>query len=163
MSLAGYSGTPLVKKLGLRDGQVALLLGLPAGLTEISAFPGFAEVVTSIEAAVSRGCDYIHVFETERKALETSSAALAARLKPDGMLWISWPKRASGVATTLSEDALREIFLALGLVDVKVCAVDAVWSGLKFVFRKEVRVSLRGEFTQSVPSRRGALRHSPRR
>lgn len=142
MSSAGYSGTPLPKKLGLSDGQVSLLLGVPADLAEISGFPGFAQVMTSVEGARSRGCDYVHVFATERGALESLSAALAARLKPNGVMWISWPKRASGVATTLSEDRLREIFLPLGLVDVKVCAVDATWSGLKFMFRREVRASL---------------------
>lgn len=142
VSLAGYSGTPLVKKLGLSDGQAALLLGIPAGLWEISDFPGFAHLAIEVEGAASRRYDYIHAFETDMAVLEASAAMLAARLKPNGMLWISWPKRASRVATTLSEDVLREIFLPLGLVDVKVCAVDAVWSGLKFVFRKEIRASL---------------------
>jgi len=142
MSSAGYSGAPLAKKLGLSDGQVSLLIGVPADLAEITAFPGFAQVTTSVESARWRGCDYVHVFATERGALESLSVPLAARLKPGGMMWISWPKRASGVATTLSEDRLREIFLPLGLVDVKVCAVDATWSGLKFMFRKEVRGAL---------------------
>lgn len=140
--MAGYSGTPLAKKLGLSDRQVSLLLGVPADLPEISAFPGFAQVATSVEGVASRRYDYIHAFETERRALEVLAALLVARLKPNGMLWISWPKRASSVATTLTEDVLREIFLPLGLVDVKVCAVDAVWSGLKFMFRKEIRASL---------------------
>ncbi|NRP70338.1 hypothetical protein ILFOPFJJ_01217 [Ensifer psoraleae] len=148
MSSAGYSGTPLAKKLGLRDGQAALLLAVPAELPEIAAFPGLALVETSlmdlsIDRVASRRYDYIHVFETERTALEARAVLLAARLKADGMFWVSWPKRASGVATTLTEDALREIFLPLDLVDVKVCAVDLTWSGLKFMFRKEVRASLR--------------------
>ncbi|WEX79218.1 hypothetical protein PYH37_004798 [Sinorhizobium numidicum] len=141
-SAAGYSGTPLAKKLGLRDGQVALLLGVPADLPEISGFGSFAHVATSLEGAAARRYDYIHVFETERAVLEPLAPELAARLKADSMLWVSWPKRASGVATTLTEDILREIFLPFALVDVKVCAVDAVWSGLKFMFRKEVRASL---------------------
>ncbi|AUX77105.1 hypothetical protein [Sinorhizobium fredii] len=142
MHAAGYSGTPLQKKLGLRGGQAALLLYVPEHLQEIAAFPGFAHLVTSIEGTVSRRFDYIHSFDTKRAGLEARATALARRLKPDGMLWVSWPKRASGVATTLTEDALRDIFLPLGLVDVKVCAVDAVWSGLKFMFRKEIRASL---------------------
>ncbi|WP_164924655.1 hypothetical protein [Sinorhizobium fredii] len=142
MNLAGYSGTALGKKLGLRDGQAALLLDVPAHLQEIAAYPGFAQVARSIEGTASRRFDYIHCFETERDRLEVQASALADRLKPDGILWISWPKRASGVATTLTEDALREIFLPHGLVDIKVCAVDPVWSGLKFMFRKEVRASL---------------------
>lgn len=143
MSDTGYSGTPLTRKLGLSDGQAALLLAVPANLSEIAAFPGFALVDTSIGPIASRRYDYIHIFETDRIALESRAEALAARLKPDGMLWASWPKRASGVATTLAEDALREIFLPLDLVDVKVCAVDPVWSGLRFMFRKEARASLR--------------------
>ncbi|MCA1404735.1 hypothetical protein I6F26_09955 [Ensifer sp. IC3342] len=143
MSDTGYSGTPLTKKLGLRDGQAALLLAVPDNPLEIAAFPGFACVDTSIGRAVSRRYDYIHIFETDRTALESRAGALAALLRADGMLWVSWPKRASGVATTLTENALREVFLPLDLVDVKVCAIDQVWSGLKFMFRKEVRASLR--------------------
>ncbi|MDK1374982.1 MULTISPECIES: hypothetical protein [unclassified Sinorhizobium] len=142
MSATGYSGTPLTKKLGLRDGQAALLLAVPVELSEIAGFPGFALIDTSIGRIASRHYDYIHVFETDRTALAGQAEALGAWLKPDGMLWVSWPKQASGVVTTLTENALREIFLPLDLVDVKVCAVDPVWSGLKFMFRKEVRASL---------------------
>ena len=142
MSLAGYSGTSLGKKLGLREGQAALLLDVPSHLNEISAFAGFKYLATAIEASASRRYDYIHSFETERAALDARASTLASQLKPDGILWISWPKRSSGVATTVTEGALREIFLPFDLVDVKVCAVDAVWSGLKFMFRKEIRASL---------------------
>lgn len=92
--------------------------------------------------AGGRNYDYVHMFETQRSELDGLAPEVAARLRPDGMLWISWPKKASKVATTLSEDVLRDIFLPLGLVDVKVCAVDAVWSGLKFMFRKEFRGQL---------------------
>ncbi|MCA1442925.1 hypothetical protein I6F07_22410 [Ensifer sp. IC4062] len=143
MSDAGYSGTPLIKKLGLRDGQAALLLAVPANLPEIAAFPGFVLADTSIGGTVSRCYDYIHTFETDRTALESQADALTAGLRADGVFWVSWPKRTSGVATNLTEDTLREIFLPLDLVDVKVCAIDPVWSGLKFMFRKEVRAALR--------------------
>ncbi|MBB4185372.1 hypothetical protein GGE07_002013 [Sinorhizobium terangae] len=143
MSDAGYSGTPLIKKLGLRDGQTALILAVPSTLPEIAAFPGFALADTSIGRTVSRRYDYIHVFETDRTALESRADALPAWLRADGMFWVSWPNRSSGVATDLTENDLREIFLPLDLVDVKVCAIDPVWSGLKFMFRKEVRASLR--------------------
>ncbi|QRY68136.1 hypothetical protein JVX98_27995 [Ensifer sp. PDNC004] len=136
MSDAGYSGTPFGRKLGLKDGQEALLLGVPAGLDAISGFPGFRRCDTEIGAVAARDIDYAHVFETERSALEALAPKLAARLKPDGMLWISWPKKASKRPTTLTEDVLRA---PLGLVDVKVCAVDAVWSGLKFMFRRQLR------------------------
>jgi hypothetical protein len=139
---SGYSGTPLARKLGLKDGQAALLLGVPPGLGEIDGFPGFSRLETSVVTVAARSCDYLHVFETERSTLEGLAADLAARMKPDGTLWVSWPKKASKRPTTLGEDALREIFLPLGLVDVKVCAIDAVWSGLKFVFRKELRDGL---------------------
>jgi hypothetical protein len=143
VSESGYSGTPLARKLGLKDGQAALLLGAPSGLEVITAFPGYSRCDRSIDAITGRGCDYVHVFETERAVLERFAPELAARLNPDGMLWVSWPKKASKRPTSLTEDVLRDIFLPLGLVDVKVCAVDGVWSGLKFVFRKEFRGGLR--------------------
>lgn len=142
MNDSGYSGTPLARKLGLKDGQAALLLGVPSGLGEITQFSGFATCETVLGSAAGRSLDYIHVFETQTSVLDGLAPQLAARLMPDGTLWISWPKKASKVATTLSEDVLRDIFLPLGLVDVKVCAVDAVWSGLKFMFRKELRSQL---------------------
>lgn len=139
MSGVGYSGTPLARKLGLKDGQAALLLGVPPEIGDIAAFSGFLSCETSIRPTAGRCYDYVHVFETQRSVLDEFAPQVAARLKPDGMLWISWPKKASKVPTTLTEDVLRDIFLPLGLVDVKVCAVDAVWSGLKFMFRKEHR------------------------
>lgn len=139
---AGYSGTPLTKKLGLKDGMRALLVGVPGGAPEITGFPGFALVEKSVPASAERVFDYAHVFETDRSRLETLVAGLRATLKPDGMIWISWPKKASKVKTDITEDVLRDIFLPTGLVDVKVAAVDEVWSGLKFMFRKELRASL---------------------
>ncbi|AHK45028.1 MULTISPECIES: hypothetical protein [Ensifer] len=142
MGESGYSGTPLVRKLGMRGGQSALLLGVPDDLTDIAGFPGFSRCETAVDGPASRRHDYIHVFAVERAKLEALALPLAASLKADGMMWISWPKRASKVPTTLTEDVLREIFLPLGLVDTKVCAVDAVWSGLKFMFRKDVRADL---------------------
>lgn len=142
MNDSGYSGTPLARKLGLKDGQAALLLDVPPGLSEITDFSGFSSCETVLGPAGGRSYDYVHVFETQRSVLDGLAPEVAARLRPDGMLWISWPKKASKVATTLSEDVLRDIFLPLGLVDVKVCAVDAVWSGLKFMFRKEFRGQL---------------------
>lgn len=139
---SGYSGTPLVKKLGLKDGMRALLLGVPEGLTEISAFPGFAGVENSAPMSTDRIFDYAHVFETERSRLEALGVGIRATLKADGMVWVSWPKKASKVKTDITEDVLRAIFLPTGLVDVKVAAIDEVWSGLKFMFRKELRASL---------------------
>lgn len=139
---AGYSGTPLTRKLGLKDGMRALLVGVPEMLTEISAFPGFAGVETLMPPIAERVFDYSHVFEIDRGRLEAMGAGIRATLKPDGMVWISWPKKASKVKTDITEDVLREIFLPTGLVDVKVAAVDETWSGLKFMFRKELRAGL---------------------
>ena len=89
-----------------------------------------------------RTFDLVHWFATSSKDLESGIGEVAKGLKPDGALWISWPKRASKVATDITEDVLREVILPTGLVDIKVCAVDEVWSGLKFMFRKELRVAL---------------------
>jgi hypothetical protein len=139
---AGYSGTPLAKKLGLKDGIRALLIGVPDGLTDIAGFPGFAGVEHSVPASAGRVFDYAHVFEMDRARLEALVAGISATLKPDGMLWVSWPKKASKVETDITEDTLRDIFLPTGLVDVKVAAMDEIWSGLKFMFRKELRASL---------------------
>jgi len=139
---SGYSGTPLIKKLGLKDGMRALLIGVPAIHSDISGFPGFACVEREIPASPSRLFDYIHIFETDRSRLEVSVAGIRASLKVDGMVWISWPKKASKVPTTITEDVLRTIFLPTGLVDVKVAAVDETWSGLKFMFRKGIRATL---------------------
>ena len=139
---AGYSGTPLAKKLGLKDGMRALLIGVPDALSEISSFPGFAGVEREIPSAPGRVFEYGHVFETDRGRLEAFVGPIRASLKPDGMVWISWPKKASKVKTDITEDVLRAIFLPTGLVDVKVAAMDETWSGLKFVFRKELRAAL---------------------
>ena len=140
--MAGYSGKPLVSKLGIRDGMHALLIGVPAHLDEIAGFSGFMSVESSWPEAPSRRFDYIHVFEVERARLEDRIPTLFDCLKPEGMLWISWPKKAARVPTTITEDVLRAILLPTGLVDVKVAAVDDVWSALKFVIRKELRAGL---------------------
>jgi hypothetical protein len=134
---AGYSGTPLARKLGLKPGQAALLVNVPDGLGEIGGFAGFVSVARALPAVPQRDFDYIHVFETQRAALEAMAGRLFQAVRPGGMVWISWPKKSSKVASSLTEDALREILLPTGLVDVKVCAIDDIWSGLKFVIRKE--------------------------
>lgn len=139
---AGYSGTPLVKKLGLKDGMRALLIGVPEALADISDFPGFAGVARAVPPSPEGAFDYAHVFETDRGRLEALVPGIRASLKPDGMVWISWPKKASKVKTDIAEDMLRDIFLPTGLVDVKVAAMDETWSGLKFMFRKALRASL---------------------
>ena len=139
---AGYSGTPLGKKLGLKDGMRALLLGVPPHLDEISGFGGFTGVDKELPATGGRIYDYAHVFEMDRTRVEAMVPSIRASVKADGILWISWPKKSSKVPTDITEDVLREIWLPTGLVDVKVAAIDAVWSGLKFMFRKELRAGL---------------------
>ena len=143
--MAGYSATPLIKKLGYREGQVAWLVAIPPSLPELKEFPDFGKVTQSKNAKTrtnGRTFDLVHWFVTSRKDLESGIGEVAKGLKPDGALWISWPKRASKVATDITEHVLREVILPTGLVDIKVCAVDEVWSGLKFMFRKELRAAL---------------------
>lgn len=144
MADAGYSGTPLPKKLGLKDGQRALFVALPDTLRFLSAAAEFEFVAAGDWADLPRNrpLNYCHVFCKSRAELEEHAQALFESIKPAGMIWLSWPKRASTVPTDITEHVLREIFLPTGLVDVKVCAVDEVWSGLKFMIRTELRASL---------------------
>ena len=138
----GYSGTPLAQKLGLRDGQRALFIELPASLDELASARGFAEasqITVEQLGDTAPGYDFVHLFTTARAVLERLAQPLMALIARDGMIWVSWPKKASKVVTDITEDVIREIILPIGLVDVKVCAVDGVWSGLKLVIRKELR------------------------
>lgn len=133
---AGYSGTPLARKLGIAAASRVLLVGAPDELAGWLA-PLPAGVV--FEARPGPGIDLAHVFVTRREELAAQLAALRGTLRPDAALWISWPKKASKLPTTVTEDTIRELALPLGFVDVKVCAVSEVWSGLKLVVRKELR------------------------
>jgi hypothetical protein len=134
--MAGYSGTPLAKKLGIKPGQVIAVVGAPDDYRgQLGDLP--PDVTWSREIAGT--LDLIHLFAGSRRALESAFAPALAHLAPAGSLWVSWPKRASGVATDLDENVVRGIGLALGVVDVKVCAVDEIWSGLKFVRRLKDR------------------------
>ena len=136
--MAGYSGKPLVEKLGIKAGASVAIVNAPKGYDRILG--GLPSGVTR-KGNAGGPLDFIQFFTREKRALERRFAALARALAPAGMLWISWPKKASGVATDLTEDVIRVIGLAHGLVDVKVAAVDDVWSGLKFVRRiKDRRV-----------------------
>ncbi|MDX6597127.1 MAG: hypothetical protein QOE87_1014 [Gaiellales bacterium] len=132
MSTAGYSGTPLPRKLGMRDGSRVLLSGAPLGFEET-----LGELPPSVEllAAGARELDVVVVFVLDLESLRAQFAPLAAALQPAGGLWVAWPKRSSGVATELTENVVREFGLNEGLVDNKVCAIDATWSGLRFVWR----------------------------
>ena len=142
IAAAGYSGTPLAQKLGLKDGQRVLFIGLPAALSGLATARQFVEAtrITLDQLGDSvRGYDVIHLFTSARAALEALVRPLLDLVARNGMIWVSWPKKASKVPTDITEDVIREVVLPLGLVDVKVCAVDEVWSGLKLVIRKELR------------------------
>lgn len=132
---SGYSETPLAKKLGFKDGMRVLVQAMPETVRaeiEGEAQPEFVE-----KAAI--GLPAAHLFVTEAEVLRAKLDQLHKIIARDGMIWVSWPKRASGVETDISEDLIREIAVPMGLVDVKVCAIDEVWSGLKLVIRKALR------------------------
>jgi hypothetical protein len=132
MSTAGYSGTPLPRKLGIREGSRVLLEGAPG---DFAATLGELPTAVELLPPDSSDVDVAVLFAVAPATVRERFAGLAASLQPAGGLWIAWPKRSSGVATDLDENVVREIGLAAGLVDNKVCAIDATWSGLRFVWR----------------------------
>jgi hypothetical protein len=136
---AGYSATPLATKLGLKDGQRVAFVGMPAALA-LDRACGFAAVAVREDwRGVAEGVDVVHLFTTRAAEVAEALPVLRQRIQPAGMIWVSWPKKAAKVPTDVTEDVIRDIALAGDLVDVKVCAVDAVWSGLKLVIRKDRR------------------------
>lgn len=130
---AGYSGTPLPRKLGIKAGQKIAFLDAPVAFAE--ALGTLPEDVGQPRTTLRGPLDLVVAFFVERRKLERRLPRLIAALHPAGALWIAWPKRAARVATDLTEDVVRELGLAAGVVDVKVCAIDATWSGLKLVIR----------------------------
>jgi hypothetical protein len=134
---AGYSGTPLWKKLGYKPGMVAHADGAPGHYRSLLALP--AEVKVTWAARARPGLGFVHLFTGEASVLRAKLQAYRGTLAPDGVLWVSWPKKSSGVRTDITEDTIRSVALPLGLVDIKVCAVDGTWSGLKLMIRKELR------------------------
>ncbi len=142
MSEAGYSGTPLPQKLGLKDGQAVAFVALPPELIALTTAAEFAQALQAPTAADLAAAgpvfDLVHGFFTAEADLRESLAFLKGAIRPDGMIWISWPKRASKVPTDITEDVIRAVALP-GLVDVKVCAVTDVWSGLKLVIPRADR------------------------
>jgi hypothetical protein len=139
---AGYSTKSLPEKLGYKAGQRALFIGLPAELGELADAVEFGSIARKTRWNATFGeksFDLIHAFTTAKTDLDKHLLALQNALEPDGTIWVSWPKKAAKVATDVTEDRVREAALKLDLVDVKVAAVDAVWSGLKLVIRKERR------------------------
>jgi len=134
--MAGYSGTPLAKKLGIVAGSRIFLSDTPKNYMELVApLPEGVRVVRKID----RETDIVHIFSTERARLKTALQISLRNLRQDGSIWVSWPKKSSKLPTDITEDTIREVALPMGLVDIKVCAVDEVWSGLKLVIRKENR------------------------
>ena len=131
---AGYSGTPLAKKLSLTDDLRVWWDGMPDSVRE-----EIEREELKLEHSCEPPVDAAHLFVAQRDILDCKLRLLLPLLAPNGFVWISWPKKASKVPTDITEDAIREVALPLGLVDVKVCAVDATWSGLKLVIRKENR------------------------
>jgi hypothetical protein len=137
VDMAGYSGTPLVKKLGIKPGFKIAFLNAPAGYAEELDLPSGVTISTS-----GKLLDFAQLFVKNEKELKRDFSKYAKRLNASGMLWVSWPKKSSGVSSDLSENVVREIGLAARLVDVKVCAVSEVWSGLKFVYRLKDRAQM---------------------
>lgn len=135
-NVAGYSGTPLAKKLGIKAGTRLLLRDAPADYAQM--LEPMPEAV-AFAARAAADVDIAHVFVTRKTDLKRHLEALRAALREDAAVWVSWPKKSAKMATDITEDAIRDVALPMGWVDIKVCAVDAVWSGLKLVVRKELR------------------------
>jgi hypothetical protein len=132
----GYSGTPLAKKLGIKPACRLFVLAAPSNYADLLApLPPEVVFVEQIDAQT----DLAHIFVTEKEVLAGLLAELRDNLRHDAVLWVSWPKKASKIASTVQEDTIRELCLPLGWVDIKVCAVSEIWSGLKLVVRKELR------------------------
>jgi hypothetical protein len=137
LKMPGYSGTALVKKLGVKEGFKVLTIGAPADYRSLLApLPAGVRFTAAPDAATN----IVHLFATERVQLARALPVLRKKLSPDAMIWVSWPKKASRVHTDITEGTIRDVALPLGFVDIKVCAVTDIWSGLKLVVRKELRL-----------------------
>ncbi len=135
-STAGYSGTPLFKKLGIKEAHRILVVDAPDQYESLLApLPAAVKFVSEADSSV----DIAHVFVTQKEDLAEHLTTLRKKLGPEAALWISWPKKSAKVPTTITEDTIRELALPLGFVDIKVCAVTEIWSGLKLVVRKALR------------------------
>jgi hypothetical protein len=134
--MAGYSGTPLAKKLGLKPPLTLLVIDAPR---EYAAWLGELSAGVTLASTINTPPQAVHLFATRRAMLKQHLSALRTQLQQDGFVWVSWPKKAAKVETDITEDSIREVALPLGFVDIKVCAVSDVWSGLKLVIRKSER------------------------
>jgi hypothetical protein len=135
-SMAGYSGTPLAQKLGLKPGTTVMIINPPANYRELIEDMA-AEVKFS--SRTTKDSEFIHFFTNRRAELEKKLKELRTKISDTGVLWVSWPKKSSGVVTDVTEDVIRAVALPLGFVDVKVCAIDETWSGLKLMIRRKNR------------------------
>jgi hypothetical protein len=136
--MAGYSGTALAKKLGIKSSTKLFVSGGPENYLQlVSPLPEGVQLVRRLGSET----DIVHIFVTERARLIEALGSTLAKMKPDGAIWVSWPKKASRMESDITEDTIREVALPMGLVDIKVCAVDETWSGLKLVLRREKRKS----------------------
>jgi hypothetical protein len=135
--MAGYSATPLWKKLAYAAGTRAWVIGAPRSYTKLLTLPPEAKV-TWLKGS-EPGMKFVHTFAREAAALRKQLGTLRRTIAPDGVVWVSWPKKASGVTTDITEDTIRQLALPLGFVDIKVCAVDETWSGLKLMIRRTER------------------------
>ena len=136
MESAGYSGTPLWKKLGVKTGQTVFFCNPPENFDELlGEMPEGVRFVKRVRNPI----DYVHIFAKSSLDLRRAVSKYLPKIKSDGMIWVSWYKKASKIPTDITEDTIRAICLPVGLVDVKVCAIDKKWSGLKLVIRKELR------------------------
>ena len=134
--MSGYSGTPLTKKLGIKEGSRLLLVNAPA------QYPALLEPLPDgirFDAQLTQATDIVHIFAVSSDELQQQLASYRNQLKPNGVIWVSWPKKSARVPTDITEDIIRDVALPMGYVDIKVCAVNEVWSGLKLVIRKELR------------------------
>jgi hypothetical protein len=148
--MAGYSGTPLTKKLGIKDRCKLRVVNAPEHYRSlVEPLPPGVAMTRSVNAET----DVVHLFCTTQKDLSAALQKILSKIRDDAAVWVSWPKKASKVETDITEDAIRTIALPLGFVDIKVCAVDEIWSGLKLVIRKELRTS-----SKTSPSGRGRTR-----
>lgn len=132
--MSGYSGTPLAKKLGIKSGYKVMVVNEPANYLNF-----FSDMPADVNRAADKEIDILHLFALSALEFTVLLSTLKNRIKKDGMIWVSWPKKASKIKTDLDENLIRETALALGMVDIKVCAIDEIWSGLKLVWRKENR------------------------
>jgi hypothetical protein len=132
--MAGYSGTPLWKKLGFKTGLTSYVDGAPSQYLSLLSLP--IDMKVSWLAGPEPDMKFVHLFAIDRSRLKKKLESYRRKIAPDGVIWVSWPKKTSDVASDITEDGIREVALPIGLVDIKVCAIDEVWSGLKLMIRK---------------------------